>query len=94
MPKDPGNYPIDMVDETLKFGGGNLLIKDCISCFGVIGMSNVVGRMNSDQLLKILDTCLVPSINEVAKKLFPNARNNIVFQQDNDSKLTSGATQN
>ena len=83
-----------MVEETLKFGGGCVMIWDCISWFGAGGMSRVVERMNSEQLIGILNTCLVPTVDEIASKLFSNARNNVVFQQDNNPKHTSRATNN
>ena len=81
-----------MAEETLKFGGGSIMIWGCMSWFGTGGMNQVVGRMNSDQLISILSTCLVPTVDEVASKLQLNARNDVIFQQDNDPKHTSAAT--
>lgn len=90
----PSSYPAEVVEETLKFGGGSVMIWGCMSWFGAGGMSRVVGRMNSEQLIGILNTCLVPTVDEIASKLFSNARNNVVLQQDNDPKHTSRATKN
>ena len=70
------------------------MIWGCMSWFGAGGMSRVVGRMNSEQLIGILNTCLVPTVDEIASKLFSNTRNNVIFQQDNDPKHTSRATKN
>ena len=55
-----------MVEETLKFGGGCVMIWGCMSWFGAGGMSRVVGRMNSEQLIGILNACLVPTVDEIA----------------------------
>ena len=70
------------------------MIWGCMSWFGAGGMSRVVGRMNSEQLIGILNTCLVPTVDKIASKLFSNARNNVVFQQDNETEHTSKTTKN
>ncbi|KAI1006966.1 hypothetical protein K3495_g1256 [Podosphaera aphanis] len=88
------SYPAEVVEETLKFGGDGVMIWGWMSWFGAGGMSRVVGRMNSEQLIGFLNTFLVPTVDEIASKLFFNARNNVVFQQDNDAKHTSRATKN
>ena len=75
-----------MVEETLKFGGGSVMIWGCVSWFAACGMSHVVGRMNSEQLIGILSTSLIPKIEELANKLFSDAKTHIYFQQDNDAK--------
>ena len=92
--KKPESYPPEAVQEMLKFGGGSVMIWGCMSWLGAGGMSPVVGRMNSEQLIGILNTSLVPTVEEVANKLFSNDRNHVLFQQDNDAKHTSGVTKN
>ena len=92
--KDSKSSPAVVAEETLKFGGGSIMIWGCMSWFGTGGLNQVVGRMNSDQLISILSTCLVPTVDEVASKLQLNARNDVIFQQDNDPKHTSAATKN
>ncbi|KAI1004026.1 hypothetical protein K3495_g4183 [Podosphaera aphanis] len=92
--RNPSSYPAEVVEETLKFGGACVMMWGCMSWFGAGGMSRGVGRMNSEQLIGILNTCLVLTVDEIASKLFSNARNNVVFQQDNDAKHTSRATKN
>ena len=47
--KSPSDYPAEVVEETLKFGGGSMMIWGCISWLGAGGMSPVVGRMYSEQ---------------------------------------------
>ena len=71
-----------------------MMIWGCISWLCAGEMSPVVGRMNSEQLIGILSTCLVPTVEEVANKLFSNDRNHVLFQQDNDPKHTSRVTKN
>ncbi|KAI0997422.1 hypothetical protein K3495_g10765 [Podosphaera aphanis] len=92
--RNPSSYPAEVVEETLKFGGGSVMIWGYMSWLGAGGMNRMVGRMNSEQLIGILNTFLVPTVDEIASKLFFNARNNVVFQQDNDAKHTSRATKN
>ena len=62
-----------------------------MSWVGGGGMSHVVGRMNSEQLIGILST-LVPTIEESANKLFSCAKTHIFFHRDNDAKHASRVT--
>lgn len=62
-----------------------------MSWFRTGGMSYLVGKLNLKQLIGILNSSLLPTVDEVAKKLL-NARYEVVFQQDNDPKHTSRAT--
>ncbi|KAI0994612.1 hypothetical protein K3495_g13568 [Podosphaera aphanis] len=43
---NPNSYPAEVVEETLKFGGGSVMIWGCMSWFGAGGMSRVIRRMN------------------------------------------------
>lgn len=70
------------------------MILGCMSWLGAGEMSPVVGRMDSEQLNGILSTCLDPTVEEVANKLFSNDRNHILFQQDNNAKHTSRVKKN
>lgn len=54
--EDPNHYLDQILEETLQFGCGNFMIKDCMSWFGVSEMRNAAGRMNSDRLFNVLDT--------------------------------------
>ncbi|KAI0996374.1 hypothetical protein K3495_g11806 [Podosphaera aphanis] len=78
----------------LKFGGGSVMIWGYMSWFGAGGMSPVFSRMNSEQLIGILSTCLVPTVEGVANRLFFNDRNHILFQQDNNIKHTARVIKN
>lgn len=70
------------------------MIWGCMSWFGVGGMDCVIGRMDSKQLLSILESSLLPAVAQVANRLGSPARTNLIFQQDNDPKHTSAATKN
>lgn len=76
------------------FGCVIVMIWGFMSWFGVSEMTHVEGRINSGQLIELFCTCLVPTVEEVANKLFSNARNNNIFRQDNDPKHTSRAVKN
>lgn len=76
-----------MVEETLKFGGSSVMIWGCMSWLGA-------GGMNSEQLIGILSTSLVPTIEELANQPFSGAKTHIFFQQDNDAKHASRKTKN
>lgn len=41
--KDPNNLISKLMNETVKFGGGNLMIWECMSWYGVGGMEKIVG---------------------------------------------------
>ena len=46
---DPKNLQSQVVDETLKFGGGSVMVCGGMSWFGVGGMERIFGIMKSDQ---------------------------------------------
>ncbi|KAI1008097.1 hypothetical protein K3495_g144 [Podosphaera aphanis] len=92
--KDHNSLSPATVEETLKFGGVNLMIWGCMYWFGVGGMSRVVGRMNSEQLMSILETCLLPTLDQIATQPDSFAASDLIFQQDNDPKHTSAVTKN
>jgi hypothetical protein len=64
-----------------------------MSWLGAGGMSHVVVRMNSEHLIGILSTSLIPTIEELANKLFSGAKNHIFFQKKK-MKPTKRALQN
>lgn len=72
------------VDETLKFGGGSLMIWGCMNYDGVAAMCKIEGNMDADLYTSILEEELLPAIRKSKKKV-----GDIVFQQDNDPKHTS-----
>lgn len=64
----------------------------CMSWFGVGAMSEVVGRMNSEQYVDILDRCLLKTMADVEEEDGMPPRQRLIFQQDNDPKHTSKYT--
>ena len=60
---DPKNLQSQVVDETLKFGGGSVMVWGSWSWFGVGGMERVVGRMKSEQLIEIFEASLLPTLD-------------------------------
>lgn len=77
------------IEQTLKFGGGSVMVWGCFTWLGVGGIEQVEGRMDSTQFLAILTRKLLPTLD--ASSLLPDfpARNDLIFQQDNDPKHTS-----
>ena len=77
------------VKPTVKYGGGSVMIWGCMSWLGAEAMSKIVGRMDAQQYLHILDHCLLPTIEKCAKDPGLHPRSLLIFQQDNDPKHTS-----
>ena len=83
--KKPGEGLSDrLVEGTLKFGGGNLMIWGCMSWDGVGYACKIDGRMDADLYVKILEDDLQNSM-----EYWDKTQEDIVFQQDNDPKHTS-----
>ena len=76
------------VQGTVKFGGGNLMIWGCMSAEGVGYTCRIDYRMDAKVYMDILDDYLLPTID-----YYDLEKDNIIFQQDNDSKHTSKAAQ-
>jgi transposase len=76
------------VQETVKFGGGNIMVWGCMGWNGVGQLAEVEGRMDTDQFVAILEDHLLPSIEDSG---IPEEE--VIFQQDNDPKHTSKKAQ-
>src|SRR5215469_7770260 len=72
------------VQNTVKFGGGNIMVWGCMSWEGVGRLAEVEGRMDADQYVEILEHNLLPSMEESEFSM-----EEVIFQQDNDPKHTS-----
>lgn len=84
----PGQqYAPQFVQKEMKHGGGNIMVWGCVTWFGVGRIHRVEGRMNSDQFCSILEDSLLGSLEDHGLRV-----DNVVFQQDNDSKHTSRKT--
>ena len=83
--KRPGERLSDrLVEVTVKFGEGSVMIWGCMTWEGVGYAAKIDGRMNSDLYLQILE-------NDLLNTLEYHGLNppDIIFQQDNDPKHTS-----
>jgi hypothetical protein len=73
-----------LVDGTVKFGGGNLLMWGCMGWEGVGFACRIDGRMDADLYVKILEDDLQNNLEYWGK-----TPQNIDFWQGNDPKHTS-----
>jgi len=73
-----------LVQGTKKFGGGSVMVWACMLLDGVGYACKIDGRMDADLYVKILDE------DFQAINYFGKAAEDIIFQQDGDSKHTSG----
>ena len=78
-----------LVQGTLKFGGGSLMMWGCITWEGVGFATKIDGRMDGDLYLQILK-------DELQKTLEYYDLNppNIIFQEDNNPKHTCRLVKN
>jgi transposase len=70
-----------MVEGTLKFGGGCVMVWGCMMWEGVGYACKIDGKMDGDLYVKILDEEVQDSI-----EYFGKTKDDIIFQQDNDPK--------
>ena len=78
-----------VVEGTVKFGGGNLMMWGCMRWDGVGHVTRIEGRMDADLYVLIMEDELQESLHYCGK-----TNTNIIFQQDNDPKHTSKKAQN
>ena len=64
---------------TVKFGGGNLMVWECMGWNGVGVLAEVEGRMDAKQYVDILEENL-----EKSRKKLKVEKKKAIFQQDND----------
>ena len=82
--KKPGEALTErLVEKTLKFGGGSVMIWGCMLWDGPGFACKIDGKMDGDLYVKILDEELTQSIN-----YYGYTKDDIIFQQDNDPKHT------
>jgi hypothetical protein len=70
-----------LIEGTLKFGGGSLMMWGCMFWDGVGYACKIDGRMDNSLYLKIMQDELVDSIGYYSKQ-----PGKLIFQQDNDPK--------
>jgi len=88
--KKPGEELNDrLVEGTKKFGGGSVMVWGCMMWEGVGYACKIDGRMDADLYVQILEDDLKNSLEYHGK-----TADDIIFQQDNDSKHTSKKARN
>ena len=70
--------------ETVKFGGGNVMVWGCMTAYAVGYATRIDGGLDAPLYVKILEDELQQTID-----YYQLDRQNIVFQHDNDPKHTS-----
>ena len=82
--KLPGEGLTDrLVQGTLKFGGGSVMVRGCMSQARVRNCCRMDGRMDGDLCTAILDEDMMEGIS-----YFGKTPSDITFQQDSDTKHT------
>lgn len=82
--KPKGKGLIDReITETLKFGGGHIMLWGCMLWEGKGDMCQIDGKMDADLYVQILEDNLMASLKDYRKT--PAI---VIFQQDNDPKHT------
>lgn len=75
------------IRQTLKFGGGNIMLWGCMMSKGVGQCRRIVGRMTADAYISILEDGLLGSLHQWRQDVA-----DVIFQQDNDPKHTARVT--
>ena len=73
-----------LVEGTVKFGGGNLMLWGCMAWDGVGYATRIEGRMDADLYISIMEDELQKTL-----EFWGKTTDDVVFQQDNDPKHTS-----
>jgi hypothetical protein len=77
-----------LVQGTVKFGGGNVMMWGCMGWDGVGYATRIEGKMDAELYVSILEDKLQESLHYYNK-----SPADIIFQQDNDPKHTSKRAQ-
>jgi hypothetical protein len=73
-----------LVEGTVKFGGGNLMMWGCMGWDGIGYATRIEGKMDSDLYVSIMEDELQQTLEYWGK-----TTDDMIFQQDNDPKHTS-----
>lgn len=72
------------VKQTVKHGGGSVMVWGCITAVGKVAIAQVHGKMDQHQYKSILVNNLLPVVRQM-----PGPPAQVTFQQDNDPKHTA-----
>nr|XP_047135396.1 uncharacterized protein LOC124812598 [Hydra vulgaris] len=75
--------------QTVKHGGGNIKLWECMTAYGLGPIRRIVGNMNKEMYLDILQHELLETVENM-----PYPINEVIFQQDNDPKHTAKMVKN
>lgn len=75
------------IKPTVKYQGGSIMIWACITAFGPGYLCRIDGNLNAELYQQILSDELMKTIS-----FYNLQQNDIIFQQDNDSKHTARST--
>jgi hypothetical protein len=78
-----------LVEGTVKFEGGNVMMWGCMGWDGVGYATRIEGRMDADLYVSIMEDELQETLH-----YYDKTNTNIIFQQGNDPKHTSKKAQN
>jgi transposase len=77
-----------LVQGTVKFGGGNVMMWGCMSWDGVGYATRIEGKMDAELYVSILEDELQETL-----RYYDKTTTDVIFQQDNDPKHTSKRAQ-
>lgn len=87
--RNPEEFHPNKVKQTMKHGGGNIMVWGCITRNGVGPLVKIEGIMKKEQYLDILQKNLPEAIRQT--KI---VEENVIFQQDGDPKHTAKVVKN
>jgi DDE superfamily endonuclease len=82
--KGNNNSDPRIISQTVKHGGGNIMVWGCMTWEGPGFISRIEGGLDSTLYVEILDECIPLTL-----EYYEIDQNTMIFQQDNDPKHTS-----
>ena len=85
---DKNNLQEHQISQTVKHGGGSIMIWGCMTAHGPGFMCQIMGTMVQDVYISILEDCLLKTL-----KWYKLKSKDTIFQQDNNPKHTANKVQ-